>query len=529
MSLRNVVCFILGCLLAAGCDAQSGVGTEDWEDKIWVSRLNRGLEERPAVSDAGAVTSPLADVIATPPTATNLHQLIEERYPETISLPDLVRKLGASPEGRQLLQKMLGVFQSVAGVEIPKEELENILAHPETVLDLLQFTPDQLAAARDIAYQIFAGIADLERPNLPLPGILKNEFLLPEFFDYDLADEITYDVPPGELIPVIDGVYFGVQRDPMYTQEELRQNFILAEVIERLGLNASATDEELFRVAYDGKIFTRLSEFLQALLNDGHEMRAMIRHYVAPFFPVYATGEDDGLHPVAAAAFLRTGIVDAEGVEAALPLFHSEFVFSIGSTERTSGRGVKGAVQFYQGIPKTGFYGEGNMDRPLWLGEVVSEDAFSSEQAAVAMLLAGYLVDVTRAVAKERQLPFDGWGMNGVCNDSTAIIQQAVQGKINSYPLFMPDGVMAEELTGRMEESFYNSGSYLDFLVYWHLRQAVYQTPEDVRPTADSLVRLLTSFPWEAGDEPFYSVVDARRIISQYGDTAAPRGDDSPR
>lgn len=168
------------------------------------------------------------------------------------------------------------------------------------------------------------------------------------------------------------------------------------------------------------------------------------------------------------------------------------------------------------------------MELPLWLGETISDSDFSSEEAAVAMLLAGYLVDVTRAVAEEQQLAFDGWGVNGVCNDSAAVVQKAVHGKINSYPLFMPDTLMEEQLTSRIEEGFDSSDSYLDFLVYRLLRKSILDTPEDLSPTPASRLRLLQSFPWEPGDEPFYSTVEARRIILGQP-TTSPEDVDSDR
>jgi hypothetical protein len=481
-------------------------------ETVWIERIQQGVERTPPSAAAGHVATDLLP--AEPATAHNLHGLIADRYPDTIGLPDLIRKLKDNEQGRAFVGQFVGLLKQSLGVELNPADVEAAMDKPEVFLDLLQFSPQQLAAGRDILLDVLAQTGG-PGGDLPLPAMLKSEYQLGASLNYESIDAHPFQVPPDELVPVVDGVYLGVVRDRRIPADQMRENFIFAEVVERLGMNIRASEEDKFSVEYEGQRYARLPDFLQGLLDTGHEMKAFVRHYVAPFVPMYAVGPDSNLHPVAATVFLRTGFKDAQGVEAALPLFHSELVFSVKPGPGTPGQGVHATVQYYQGIPKTGFYGEGNMERPRWLGEVVTDDAFSTNEAAVALLLGGYMVDVTRAIAEKHDILFDGWGVTGVCNDSAAVLQQSVHGKVTSYPLFMRDDMMLAELEERFAPTHRGRNARLDQLAYRILAQSIRNTPEDMSPTPSALQRLRLSFPWQRGQEPFYSAQDARRIVDE--------------
>mgnify|MGYP000582460512 CR=1 FL=1 len=65
---------------------------------------------------------------------------------------------------------------------------------------------------------------------------------------------------------------------------------------------------------------------------------------------------------------------------------------------------------------------------------------------AVHPALAGAFTDVVEDAAKRLNLYADGYGITGVCNDSVAVVQQAVTGNASQYPLLMNDDERAEAL-----------------------------------------------------------------------------------
>ncbi|MCU0664843.1 MAG: hypothetical protein MUC50_21280 [Myxococcota bacterium] len=507
-------CFLFGCsepdyLLGDKIATQQGVSADD---AVWLERIDEGLSS--ASNEIAARSYGLSpdNFTAEPATAHDIYSLVPGRYPDTVGLEEVIQHIVAQPQGEEFLRSLLEDVAQATGTAIDPSWFEAFQDNPNLALDMLQFTPVQLDALRKVALDILTSAGgDLPQPSLPMPAPLKAEYQLPRIFDFGTFAADQYTVPPGELLPLGFDLYWGVLRDKNVPPQQLRENFVLAEVVERLGTNVRAQENERFVVIYNGQRYARLADFLQALIENGHKINAKVRHYVAPFVPVYSRDESGVNHPVAATVFLRTGYKDSNGTEGVLPLMHSEMVFSIRPTAATKGKRINGTVQYYQGIPKTGFYGEGSMELPSWLGKKVSDSSFSTEEAALAMVYGGYVVDVIRAVAQERNAPFDGWGLSGVCNDSAAVLQQAVHGKVNSYPLFMNDELLNAEISKRLAAS--EDLSALDLKAYEALMLSIAKTPDDITRNRSTRRRLLTSLPWKPGTEPFYSTIDARRIV----------------
>jgi hypothetical protein len=120
----------------------------------------------------------------------------------------------------------------------------------------------------------------------------------------------------------------------------------------------------------------------------------------------------------------------------------------------------------------------------------------------------GAFTDVVEDTAKRLNLYADGYGITGVCNDSVAVVQQAVTGNASQYPLLMNDSVLLGELQRRLSD-----GDRTGDATYRSLKKAIGELPSDARPNPSAARRALQSIPWESGREPFQSTVDARRIL----------------
>ncbi|MCP4134145.1 MAG: hypothetical protein GY754_24445 [bacterium] len=461
----------------------------------------------------------ILDKYLTPIIATNIHDLIQERYPNTISFPDFIRQLNSHPDKVMFMEQVRNFLKQKFGIELDETMINAILENPEMVLDRLQFTTQELEMIRQLAAEANRKAGEEAGENMSsivdsFPATLKSEYQLPQVFDYETFDTTKIVLPPVTPDEMIEGVYLGFLRNSTVSEDVQRKNTIFSEVIERLSLNLHVEEEKTFTVMYNGKRYTRLNKFVDALTANGHELTAFVRHYVAPFIPLYAAGPDGKIRPVASAVFHRTGLTDESGMESIFPLMHSEFVFLIRPTDQTEGQGIQASIQYYQGIPKTGFYGNDCTDRAAWLGETVS-DIFSPKNAKKALILAGYMVDINKSIAEQQNLFFDGYAVLGVCNDTVAVVHTAIRNKPSSFPLLMNDEEILPTIKKRLKHLKKSkvSDDRFDRKIYKKLKKAIKKCPSDAKLDYLAIERAQQAFPWIEGVEPFFSTVDARRIL----------------
>ncbi len=493
--LRGLVSASVLALALAGCgDSAERVGTGSQSG-------TPSTEDNSAPSGkADSVFGNLPSVA--PPTAKNIYALAEDRYPGTISFPTLLRQLETEAERRSVLHRFLNRLEQETGLEIKAPDYQTVFDQPEAFLDKLQFTMEQIDVGRKAALKI---VADINPPN-------ERDYQLPHVFDYAKAPQTTVTFPPNDPKEIAKGVYTGSIRNPKASDALIKNNTIFAEVIERLATNTKAEDVERFAVVYEGKKYESLKVFLEALVANGHEVTALVHHSVANFISLYATGPDGQRHSVAAPGFERTGVKDAQGNEAVLPFLHSEIVFSVRPGSRTEGLGIDASTAYFQGIPKTGFYCNECTDAHPWAGSLVS-DTLKGADALKALVLAGYFTDIARSVAKKLDLAWDAYGATGVCNDSVAIVQQAVRGRVTSYPLLKLESYLQPEIDARIAEASVRPEGGVDAEHYQALQTALRKTPNDATLVDSARERALQSTPWESGKEPFASVIEARRIL----------------
>lgn len=446
----------------------------------------------PAVRDAfNAVVGGLKNA------GPSSYELVPGRYPDAVPLTTVLNAVAGAPQGQAAVNKLLDAVKARTGINIPPELRAEVMSNPAALTNLLELTPGQLSSgivALNAAHQ--AGkTKPAEAP----------KSLLPQHFDLSNLDSVDAPRPPSTLKELAPGLYQGDLPGPA-SDAQVKRNRVLAEVFGRLSNNAGLADGEKFSVTHHGKSFTRLDDFVKALKADGYEVNVSFEQRVANFSnlkTVVPGSNPPKFLDVPAPLMIKTGIKDGLGKEAIVPAVHSEMLVSI------KGPKFNADLKYYQGTSGTGFFPRGIHGDPSWCGRSKQAD-LTGDDALKAISLAGAFTDLVNTTAKAKNLYADGYGVTGVCNDSVAVVQQAVTGRADAYPLLMKDSVLSEALNARLADA-----DTSDDPTYRALRTAMRELPSDVRKNESQARRALASLPWAAGREPFASSEEARRILSQ--------------
>lgn len=473
---------------------------------------------RPTPNSNPTPTSPV-DVFGLPAAVTTLNALSPEamqrlmanagenvalvpgRYPNAVGLPDVLRAASASPQGRAMVDKLAADITAKTGVEVPPALKEAALRDPAVLTRAMELSPAAMSRGMDAVNAAYrAG---------RIQQIAERKHVLPQKFDLANAASIPYERPQPKMKELAPGLFQGDL--PGTTPDaQLKSNVLTAEVFQRLSENSGKADGAKFSVNYGDSTFTRLDNFLDALKKDGHEVSVSFEQRVANFSnlkTVVPGSNPPKFLDVPAPLLIKTGIHDANGAEAVVPAVHAEMVVHIRKGADTKGPGVDADIKFYQGISGTGFFPVGSSAEPAWCGKAKNGE-LTGDAAMKAVSLAGLFTDVVQDAAKSLNLYMGGYGITGVCNDSVAVIQQAMTGSTTMYPLLMRDSVLTQELDKRLSD-----GVRRDDPAYRSLLESIKALPSDTEMTPTTQKRALSALPWEPGKEPLKSSEAARRIL----------------
>ena len=106
----------------------------------------------------------------------------------------------------------------------------------------------------------------------------------------------------------------------------------------------------------------------------------------------------------------------------------------VGVDEET-GKSRKCDIQFYMALEgMCGWHSNHNPDVP-WITGVATTELYNKQQTLTAIRMCGILACTFNRIGTDMNLPFGGYGVLGVCNDTAAIVDFAVRGQTNMYPL----------------------------------------------------------------------------------------------
>ncbi len=448
----------------------------------------------------GAVTQRVTDAVKNAPASS--YELVPGRYPGVVGLPQVLQGLANSPQGQAAAGSLLEKLQTQTGISVPPDVVAAVKQNPAALARALEVSPAQMSgglAAMNAAYR--AG-------KLKNPEPRKDQ--LPQKFDLANLEFLALPRPKSELKQVAPGLFTGDMASTA-SDSQVKQNQVMSEVFQRLARNPTAAADQKFEVTLNGKAYSKTEDFLGALSKAGYDVSAKFESRIANFASLKAAVP--GTNPpqlvdVAAPLMVKTGLKDASGKEAVVPAVHSEMVITIKAGPNAQGPKLDATTRYFQGTGGTGFFPADVHAEPAWLGKV-SHGTLTGAQAQKAIGLAAAFTDVVEDTARRLNLYADGYGLTGVCNDSVAVVQQAVMGRADQYPLMMHDDLLLGELKKRLSDGDPTGDSS-----YRALKKAISDLPSDARPNPSQQRRALASIPWEAGKEPFGSTVEARRILA---------------
>jgi hypothetical protein len=424
-----------------------------------------------------------------------LFELKPSAMRHSVGLNQILQAIPNTPEGKGAIQNVLGMLQAQTGITLPQEQVEAILEDPTRLTDVLKLDPAAMS-------QGFKALNAHHAMNSQETGAVPTEANVSRSVNLDDMDSIAWERPEVAPKQIAPGLWQGSLPSDL-PDAQAKTNSIVANTLDQLARNADAPEGEKFQATYKGEQFDNIDGFLQALKNDGHEVEVVAVQRVANFADLKTKGPEGQWMDVPAPLFVDTGIEGADGETANVPAIHSELVLRIRNHDNPEG--INADVKWYQGIERTGFYPVGLTAQPEWAGWDERPVA-TGDKAIETMRLAGLFADVVSDTAAEQGLARGGYGMTGVCNDSVALIEHAITGSTQAYPLLMQDERLLPELQERLQGS--NAADAQ------RLMDSVRALPSDSTPNETQQERALKSIPWGEGNAPFVSTEHARNILS---------------
>jgi hypothetical protein len=250
--------------------------------------------------------------------------------------------------------------------------------------------------------------------------------------------------------------------------QQRQLNSLVARVLNRLAANRLGEDPWSFEGC------TTSSNWLAQLQANGWQARAHLRCSVASFgLGASLPLEPGGWSQVPLALPIRTGLLGADGEEVQSLLPHSCLELEL------RGPGQLLRLQYYQGTEGLcGWEALNDLQRPWqndrhngtvhYLGE-----PYEGERLQRLLDLLEVIALVHNLEASERQLLHGGYGSLGFCIDSSALIQQVMEGRCQLFPVLM-GGIWRERLMRRAHQVAAVAGPWLE-----PYRQALQELPHD--------------------------------------------------
>jgi hypothetical protein len=214
--------------------------------------------------------------------------------------------------------------------------------------------------------------------------------------------------------------------------------------------------------------------WLQRLQQQGWLAEARLRCSVASFgLGASLPLEQGGWSQVPLALPIRTGLLGDDGEERQALLPHSCLELNL----RLDDMWIR--LQYYQGTEGLcGWEGLNDLHRPWqndrqngtvrYLGEI-----YTGERLLQLLELCDVIALVHNLEASEQKLVKGGYGSLGFCIDSSALIQQVMEGRCQLFPVLM-GGIWRERLRRRSKELEPQAGPWLEAY-----RQALLDLPHD--------------------------------------------------
>ena len=340
---------------------------------------------------------------------------------------------------------------------------------------------------------------------------------------YDPSDK---SCPPPTPISerLLPGLHFGKGGlKYTHTKRESNEHRLICLLLNKLShnyykLSRKQTLSDCFVVVCGGKKCYFPEQLLNALVNCGHKVEVCPRVLTTNFGIQFCVKEDDGTYTsIPTTLFLQTGVErPSDGKCAYFGAPHGGMDVRISGP--IIGKEKEAWLQFYVAI--TGlccFYPDEDQDTP-WAAKTTLAEPYDRQSMVRAVRMCALTSVTFNRIATELNLPYGGYGILGMCNDSSTLIDFAIRGKTNAYPLLSTGkylGHIVEYFIRLKEELRLNSCSELkpvdgDIL---SLIKSAGNLPSDLHITPTSLRSLAERYDKSYGVEVFQGTVEAKEIF----------------
>mmetsp|Transcript_11117 Transcript_11117/g.25852 ORF Transcript_11117/g.25852 Transcript_11117/m.25852 type:complete len:689 (+) Transcript_11117:234-2300(+) len=261
---------------------------------------------------------------------------------------------------------------------------------------------------------------------------------------YD-PDDISTPEPTPLNPTILPDLYLGWgDAKVTHTARERLRNRLFAALLTKLSHNYEKRihleESNYFVVRHNGTDCSFPDEFVRALRDSGHTIEVCPRSTITTFGMAACVKEPDGSWTnIPVAFFFRTGYESSRQRPAYFHALHGGIDMNIkgplvGVNEAT-GKSRRCDIQFYMAIEgMCGWHSNHNIDAP-WLEAVSTTNPYGKEDTLTAVRMCGIVGCAFNQIGTEMDLPFGGYGVLGVCNDTAAVIDRAIRGETNMYPL----------------------------------------------------------------------------------------------
>eukprot|EP00573_Skeletonema_grethae_P002315 CAMPEP_0201687426 /NCGR_PEP_ID=MMETSP0578-20130828/1498_1 /ASSEMBLY_ACC=CAM_ASM_000663 /TAXON_ID=267565 /ORGANISM="Skeletonema grethea, Strain CCMP 1804" /LENGTH=642 /DNA_ID=CAMNT_0048171583 /DNA_START=29 /DNA_END=1957 /DNA_ORIENTATION=+ len=292
------------------------------------------------------------------------------------------------------------------------------------------------------------------------------------------------------------------------------------------------TVEDCFKVICNGQTCIFPEELIQALVDCGHTVEVCPRVILSNFGMQFCVKEDDGSFThIPTTLILRTGIErSADGKPAYFCAPHGGLDLNIKGPliGRTGTRPCW--IQFYVSIGGlTCFHPDEDQDAP-WAAKTSLADVYPHDDAIRAIRMCAIVAVVLSRIATDLKLPFGGYGVLGMCNDSATLIDFALRGETLSYPLLSTGRYLIHIVSylSKLKDEFMSlrgrvlQDEKLDLLVFdtASLIKSTSRMPSDLHISPSTLIDTSARYESSYALSVFQCITDAKVMLREMANVA---------
>jgi hypothetical protein len=333
-----------------------------------------------------------------------------------LSLSEMLNALVAD-HGAQLVDDLVG--SSVPALFADTQLVQDVTSQAQALLQQTTFDVDAFPVIPLSAVALAQGLIEPFFSETPAPP--------PGPVTFDLDQMLTAGCTPTwpGLEPVttaIPDLTRGGVPDHRFDDCALARAQQLADVLNNLALENGS------KVVHGADSYGTVEAAVRGLIDAGHAIEIENNRYYADFIGLYYKGKS-----VAAPLWLDTGIKNKKGVSVKVPATHAHYHIKI------RGPLIDAELAFYMGIPGgTTFRAAAHYPR-TWSGIRTQYRTSSQEDPEKVVKMFVTAAKLRKKWHQEGSgLPVEGYGQLGVCLDSTAVIEQVLEGTATLFPLAHP-------------------------------------------------------------------------------------------